>query len=87
MNRTPEATRYFFTVRGAASPTEDNVGILLGDHVAAWQEAAQILTELARDEFPMGAGDGEISVQISDLTRHPMFRVSMRFKVEDLRQQ
>lgn len=58
--------RYYFDLHNGDGPEKDIVGVELESRLQISREAARILTDIARDEFPLGEGRGIVTLKIRD---------------------
>jgi hypothetical protein len=75
--------RFYFNHQDGGLSYPDEDGFEFSSAEIARLEATKALGEAARDELP-GEDRRELSIEVLDEDRRPLFRVALRFEVEEL---
>jgi len=75
--------RYYFDVWNGDSVAQDNEGVECADDQAACRAATRALLNLAEDMVE-DTNRYELSIEISDQTKKPLFRATLQYEIEPL---
>ncbi len=75
--------RYYFDSRDNGKLVEDDNGLTFSDIEFCKKEAARALAEIAREVTP-GSEQRELSIDVRDENKRPLFRTVMIFEIQRL---
>jgi len=74
---------YYFDVRDGEKFTSDDTGLDFPDIAKARDEAARVLTEIAKFVLP-GAAVRELAIEVRDAAKQPLLRATLRYEAQPL---